>query len=113
MERRKVILDVDTGSDDAIAIMLAVRSEELEILGITVTWGNRPVENCTENTLRVLKLLGKEKEIPVYRGCPGPMVRYLTRQRNAALEKDGISIHPNRLVIEIEPGDDGLDVLLH
>lgn len=103
MERRKVILDVDTGSDDAIAIMLAVRSEELEILGITVTWGNRPVENCTENTLRVLKLLGKEKEIPVYRGCPGPMVRYLTRQRNAALEKDGISIQKEGKEYSVHP----------
>ena len=47
MKRRKVILDVDTGSDDAVAIMLAARSEELEILGITVTWGNRLVDNCT------------------------------------------------------------------
>lgn len=87
---KKVILDVDTGSDDAIAIMMAVLSGKLDILGITVTWGNRPVEDCVENTLKVLELLGKR--IPVYRGCPQAMVRYLTRQRNAALDKDGISI---------------------
>lgn len=91
-QRKRVILDVDTGSDDAIAIMLAALSPELDLLGITVTWGNRPVENCVENTLRVLELLGKENEIPVYRGCPQPMVRYLTKQRNASLEKDGISV---------------------
>ena len=103
MKRRKVILDVDTGSDDAVAIMLAARSEELEILGITVTWGNRPVENCTENTLRVLKLLGKEKEIPVYKGCPQPMVRYLTRQRNAALKTDGISIQKDGKEYSVHP----------
>ena len=69
-QRKKVILDVDTGSDDAIAIMLAALSPELDVLGITVTWGNRPVGNCVENTLRVLGLLGKENEIPVYKGCP-------------------------------------------
>ena len=87
---KKVILDVDTGSDDAIAIMMAALSGELDILGITVTWGNRPVEDCVKNTLKVLDLLGKK--IPVYRGCPQAMVRYLTRQRNAALDKDGISV---------------------
>ena len=52
--KKKVILDVDTGSDDAIAIMLAVLSGELDIIGITVTQGNRPLANCVENTLRVL-----------------------------------------------------------
>ena len=101
LNRKKVILDVDTGSDDAVAIMLAVRSEELEILGITVTWGNRPVENCAENTLRVLELLGKE--IPVYQGCPQPMVRYLTKQRNAALEKDGISAEIDGQEVTVHP----------
>ena len=60
---KKVILDVDTGSDDAIAIMMAVLSGKLDILGITVTGGNRPVEDCVKNTLKVLELLGKK--IPV------------------------------------------------
>ena len=63
LNRKKVILDVDTGSDDAVAIMLATRSEELEILGITVTWGNRPVDNCVENTLRVLDLMERSLEL--------------------------------------------------
>lgn len=101
--RKKVILDVDTGSDDAIAIMLAALSPELDILGITVTWGNRPVENCVENTLRVLELLGKEKEIPVYKGCPQPMVRYLTKQRNAGLGKDGISVRKDGREYSVHP----------
>ena len=101
MEKTKVILDVDTGSDDAVAIMLAACSEELDILGITVTWGNRPVENCVENTLRVLELLGRE--IPVYKGCPEAMVRYLTKQRNAALEKDGISIVKDGKELSVHP----------
>ena len=87
---KKVILDVDTGSDDAIAIMMAVLSGKLDVIGITVTWGNRPVEDCVKNTLKVLELV--KKDIPVYQGCPQAMVRYLTRQRNAALDQDGISI---------------------
>lgn len=100
---KKVILDVDTGSDDAIAIMLAALSPELDILGITVTWGNRPVENCVENTLRVLELLGKEKDIPVFKGCPQPMVRYLTEQRNAALKMDGISVWKDGREYSVHP----------
>lgn len=101
--RKKVILDVDTGSDDAIAIMLAALSPELDILGITVTWGNRPVENCVENTLRVLELLGKEKDIPVFKGCPQPMVRNLTKQRNAALDMDGISVQKDGKEYSVHP----------
>lgn len=98
---QKIILDVDTGSDDAIAIMLAVLSGKLDILGITVTWGNRPVEACVTNTLKVLELIGSS--IPVYRGCPAPMVRYLTKQRNAALEKDGISIRIDGVEYSVHP----------
>ena len=44
-EKIKVIMDVDTGSDDAIAIMTALRSPELEVLGICTVNGNKPVEN--------------------------------------------------------------------
>ena len=45
MDKKKIILDVDTGSDDAIAIMTAVLSDELDVLGITTVNGNRPVMN--------------------------------------------------------------------
>ena len=43
MDRIKVIMDVDTGSDDAIAIMTALRSPELDVLGICTVNGNQPV----------------------------------------------------------------------
>ncbi len=79
MEKKKVILDVDTGSDDAIAIMTAVMSEKLEVIGITTVNGNRPVDNTTENTLRVIDLL--KVDIPVYRGCEEPMVAGLIPER--------------------------------
>ena len=79
MDKKKIILDVDTGSDDAIAIMTAVLSDELDVLGITTVNGNRPVMNTTENTLRVLDLL--RSDIPVYRGCEEPMVAGLMPER--------------------------------
>ena len=53
MDKKKVILDVDTGSDDAIAIILAVLHPDLDVLGITTVNGNKPLPNTTENTLRV------------------------------------------------------------
>ncbi|MBI9046478.1 MAG: nucleoside hydrolase [Anaerolineaceae bacterium] len=78
---KKVILDVDTGSDDAIAIMAAILHPELEVIGITTVCGNQPLENTTENTLRVVDLLGVD--VPVYRGCAGPMVAELNPNRQA------------------------------
>lgn len=79
MDRKKIILDVDTGSDDAIAIMTAALSDELDVLGITTVNGNRPVMNTTENTLRVVDLL--KADIPVYRGCEEPLVAGLIPER--------------------------------
>lgn len=76
---KKIILDVDTGMDDAIAIAMAAISPEIDILGITVVHGNQPLEYTLENTLRVVEFL--EKPIPVYAGCPEPMVQFLSPGR--------------------------------
>ena len=62
---RKIILDVDTGTDDAIAIMCALAAEELEVLSVCTVNGNRGIMYTTENTLRLLEYLGRE-EIPVF-----------------------------------------------
>ena len=51
---KKVILDTDTGVDDALAIILALRSPELEVVAITTVNGNVPVDHCTKNVLRGL-----------------------------------------------------------
>lgn len=75
----KVVLDVDTGSDDAIAIMAAALSSEIELLGITTVNGNRNVDITTDNTLRVVSLLGIDT--PVYKGCHLPMVSTLLKGR--------------------------------
>lgn len=73
--RTKVILDVDTGSDDAIAMILAMMSPKLEVIGVCSVNGNREVCLTTDNTLRVCELL--ESDVPVYPGCEYPMVATL------------------------------------
>ncbi len=80
-DRKKVLLDVDTGVDDAIGIILAATAPEIELLGITTVSGNIDLASATVNTLRVLKLLGKEGAFPVHMGASKPLsrsVRYAT-----------------------------------
>lgn len=74
MERRRVVLDVDTGVDDALAIMLALRSPELEVLGVTTVTGNVPVSQSTTNTLLVLEMLDAP-DMPVVAGATVPLGR--------------------------------------
>ncbi len=71
---QRIILDVDTGTDDAVALMLAALSPELELIGVTSVNGNTQVHNCTENTLRVFDHIGRSN-IPVYEGMHLPMAR--------------------------------------
>lgn len=71
---QRIILDVDTGTDDAVAILLAVLAPELELLGITAVAGNCALDQVTENTLRVLDVLGIT-DIGVFAGMPAPLIR--------------------------------------
>jgi inosine-uridine nucleoside N-ribohydrolase len=71
-----VIIDCDPGHDDAIAILLALASPELEVLGITTVAGNTTLPKTTVNALRVLVLAGRT-EIPVAAGCDRPLSRQL------------------------------------
>lgn len=70
----KVILDVDTGIDDALAIIYAIESRQLDIQGITTVNGNVPLDYVTKNTLKVLKL-ADSNDIPIYEGAAEPYVR--------------------------------------
>jgi len=69
-----VILDCDPGHDDALAILLALASPSLEVLGITTVAGNTTVDRTTRNALRVLTLLGRT-DVPVAAGAERPLVR--------------------------------------
>lgn len=73
MSRRKIIFDVDTGSDDAVALIAAVRSCAFQILGISTVFGSVPVEVTTQHTLQILDLL--DMSIPVYSGCHEALAR--------------------------------------
>ncbi|HET9755220.1 MAG TPA: nucleoside hydrolase [Candidatus Limnocylindrales bacterium] len=93
---RKLILDVDTGTDDAIALMLAALHPDLELVAATTVNGNNPIANCTDNTLRVFDLLGVD--IPVYEGAATPLLRDDFPIPREVLHRDG-SMHPRELPI--------------
>jgi inosine-uridine nucleoside N-ribohydrolase len=69
-----ILLDCDPGHDDAIALLLALASPELELLGVTTVAGNQTLEKTTANALRVLELAGRG-EIPVAAGAGRPLLR--------------------------------------
>ena len=74
MEKRKIIIDCDPGIDDAMALMLALSSTELDILGITTVCGNVPPSKGADNALRILKFMDR-LDIPVYCGAEKPLKR--------------------------------------
>ena len=74
MPPEAVILDVDPGIDDAMAILLALASPELEVRGITVASGNVPLSIGVDNALRIAELAGRG-DVPVYAGATGPLKR--------------------------------------
>ena len=70
----KVLLDCDPGHDDAIALLLALASPEVELLGVTTVAGNQTLDKTTANAIRVLELAGRA-EVPVAAGAERPLVR--------------------------------------
>jgi pyrimidine-specific ribonucleoside hydrolase len=69
-----IVIDCDPGHDDAIALLLALGSPELELLGVTTTFGNQTLEKTTVNALRVLELAGRS-DIGVASGAVSPLAR--------------------------------------
>ena len=74
--RTPIVLDCDPGHDDAIALLLALASPEVELLGVTTTYGNQTLEKTTANALRVLELIGRT-DVPVAMGAAQPLAREL------------------------------------
>lgn len=100
MSTTPVILDCDTGSDDAVAIMLAARHPDLDLLGVSTVWGNHDVRDTTDNTLRVLARIGRE-DVGVHPGANGPV-----RPRICALPsgRDDLAPHLPLPAATAEPG---------
>ena len=88
MDKRKVIIDCDPGIDDALSIILALESKEIEVIGITTVSGNVESVQGAKNALKVLKLLGR-LDIPVYLGESKPVKRELVTAQDTHGE-DGL-----------------------
>ncbi len=76
MSARKIIIDTDPGQDDAVAILLALASPELEVLGITAVAGNVPLALTQKNARIICELAGRP-DMAVYAGCDAPLKRPL------------------------------------
>jgi purine nucleosidase len=73
---RRIIIDTDPGQDDAVAILLALASPELEVLGVTAVAGNVPLPLTQRNARIVCELAGR-RDLPVFAGCDAPLARPL------------------------------------
>lgn len=76
---KKIIMDVDTGSDDAVALTLAMSDPDIDLLGICTVNGNIEAALTTDNTLRVVECCDAQDRVKVYRGCEYPLVCTLQR----------------------------------
>src|SRR5205814_475254 len=76
-----IVIDCDPGHDDAIAILLALASPEVEVRGISTVAGNQTLDKTTRNALKVLELAGRT-DIPVVAGAAAPLERTLRTAAN-------------------------------
>ncbi len=93
---RKLIIDTDTGSDDAVALMMALKSKDVSVEAVTTVAGNVPLELATKNALMTIEVTDGQKP-PVYQGAAKPLMRDLVTAMNVHGE-DGMGdqdlIHP-------------------
>ncbi len=94
---RPIIIDTDPGQDDAVAILMALASPELEVVGITTVAGNVPQPLVTENALRLVELAGRP-DVPVYAGARRPLLRPLVtaEEVHGPTGLDGADLPPPR-----------------
>jgi inosine-uridine nucleoside N-ribohydrolase len=74
MSSERILIDCDPGHDDAIALLLALASPEVEVVGVTTVAGNQTLEKTTANAIRVLDFVGRD-DIPVAAGADRPLLR--------------------------------------
>ncbi|XP_062852580.1 inosine-uridine preferring nucleoside hydrolase [Trichomycterus rosablanca] len=89
MSQKLMIIDTDCGIDDAQAIMMALASPNVKILGITCCFGNTDVENVCQNVLRVLSVC-QQTQIPVFRGAASSLVGATTQNFKDHFGTDGL-----------------------
>ncbi|WP_254546725.1 nucleoside hydrolase [Halomarina pelagica] len=69
---RKLLLDVDPGLDDALAVLMALGNDSVEVTGLTTVMGNTTIDNTTRNALALLEFVGRS-DVPVARGAARPL----------------------------------------
>jgi inosine-uridine nucleoside N-ribohydrolase len=91
----KILLDCDPGHDDAIALLLALASPELELLGVTTVAGNQTLDKTTANAIRLLEF-ARRNEVPVAAGADRPLVReqYVASYVHGETGLDGPDLPP-------------------
>ncbi len=110
---RKMIIDTDVGGDDAVAIMLAVLADEVDVIGVTTVSGNCHLDLATQNALMTLEVCGRD-DIPVYKGAYKPLYKTITYAVDVH-GKDGMSdldlIHPKKSAQEMHAVEYILDTV--
>lgn len=110
MQKRKVIIDCDPGIDDSLALLLALNSPELEVLGITVCSGNVPAKLGAKNALKTLQICSS-LHIPVYVGEEYPLKRELVTAQDTHGE-DGLGENFYEDVNEAKFYEGGVDFII-
>lgn len=107
---QKIIIDTDPGQDDAVAILLALASPEIEVLGVVAVAGNVPLALTQVNARKVVELSG-HTDIPVHAGSAAPLQRRLVTAENVHGNSglDGIELPEPTLALQ--PGD-GVDFIV-
>lgn len=91
---KKLLIDTDPGVDDAMAILFALNSPELDLVGLTTIFGNVYVEKATENALRLVEFVGRG-DIPVAQGAAKPLLMPLEGVAHFVHGEDGLG-HTNQ-----------------
>jgi purine nucleosidase len=107
---RKIIIDTDPGQDDAVALLLAMASPELELLAVTTVAGNVSLARTSKNALKICELAAR-RDIAVFAGCDRPISRDLVTAEyvHGQTGLDGIAL-PDP-VMELQTGD-GVDEII-
>lgn len=116
MMAKKIIIDCDPGVDDAIALLLAISAANgcetlprLDILGITTVAGNVPLTLTQKNARKICELAGRS-DLPVYAGCPRPLLRSLAtaEEVHGATGLEGVALPEPQMPLQPEHGVDFL-----
>ena len=107
MSQKKFIIDADTGSDDAVAILMALRDSRVDVLGVTVVSGNVPLKQGIINTLSTAELC--DVDVKVFAGADKPLTReYLEIYTLDEFQKHVQTLSPDSVTAQCVHGVDGM-----